>query len=60
MSRKKIVVPEADYQPTEAELHEPVVVEPGTTPEQLAKALMAPTEVERVSKEEWRRRRRRG
>ena len=33
------------YQPTVAELNEPIVFPPGTTPEDLARALMTPVTV---------------
>ena len=33
------------YEPTEEELNEPIVFPPGTTPEDLARALMTPVRV---------------
>ena len=34
------------YQPTSAEMNEPIVFPPGTTPEDLARALVMPVKVE--------------
>ena len=43
--RPVVRVKPPSYEPTEAELNEPIVFPPGTTPEDLARALMTPVQI---------------
>ena len=62
MSKRRIEVPASDYQPTKAEMEEPIVIDRGglsvdEAAQRIARGLTAPTEVVRVSAADWRKRR---
>lgn len=54
--RRVIAVPGNQYQPSKAETEE--VVQIDATPEEVARRVLQPAEVRKVSAAEWRRRRR--
>ncbi|MDE0229984.1 MAG: hypothetical protein OXJ62_14125 [Spirochaetaceae bacterium] len=60
--KRRIEVPDHKYQPTKAELEEPIVLDrgglsAGEAVERLARAVTAPAEVVEVSAKTWRKRR---
>lgn len=60
--KRRIEVPASDYQPTKAELEEPIVLDrgglsAGEAVERLAQAVTVPAEVVEVSAKDWRKRR---
>ena len=62
MSKRRIEVPERDYQPTKAEMEEPIIINRGglsvdEAAQRIAQRLTTPTEVVRVSAADWRKRR---
>lgn len=64
MSKRRIEVPASDYQPTKAEMEEPIVIDRGgrSADEAVrlaAKRVTAPVEVVEVSAKDWRKRRKR-
>ena len=43
--RREVTLVRADYQPTKAEREEPITFPEGTTPDDIAKALMRPVDI---------------
>ena len=64
MAKRRIEVPASDYQPTKAELEEPIVIDRGglsvdEAARSIAQGLAAPANVVEVSATDWRKRRKR-
>ena len=62
MSKRRIEVPASDYQPTKAELEEPIVIDRGglsvdEAAQRVAQSVTAPADVAMVSVADWRKRR---
>ena len=62
MSKRRIEVPASGYQPTKAELEEPIVIDRGglsvdEAAQQVARSVTAPADVAEVSAADWRKRR---
>lgn len=62
--KRRIEVPASDYQPTKAEMNEPIVLDRGglsveEAARRLGRSLTAPAEVVEVSAADWRKRRKR-
>ena len=62
MSEKKrrqctIVVPAKDYQPTKAEMEEPITLDGNVPLDEAVGRLLQPVEVEEISAEDWLKRR---
>ena len=62
MAKRRIEVPASDYQPTKAEMNEPIVLDRGglsvdEAVRRLGAAVTAPAEVVEVSAADWRKRR---
>jgi len=64
MKKRRIEVPASDYQPTKAELEEPIVIDHGGLSVEeaalrLGRAVSSPAEAVEVSAADWRKRRKR-
>jgi hypothetical protein len=62
MSKRRIEVPASDYQPTKAEMNEPIVIDRGglsvdEAAHRIAQRITAPTDAVEVSAADWRKRR---
>ncbi len=62
MSKRRIEVPASDYQPTKAEMNEPIVIDRGglsvdEAASRVARRVTAPADVVEVSAADWRKRR---
>ena len=62
MSKRMIEIPASDYQPTKAELNEPIVIDRGglsvgEAAQRVARSVTAPANVAEVSAADWRKRR---
>ena len=60
--QRRIEVPASDYQPTKAEMNEPVVIDRGglsadEAAQRVARSVTAPADVTEVSAADWRKRR---
>ncbi len=48
VEKRKVTLVDSTYQPTKAELDEPIIVPGGMTAEALARLVMRPVEIQRV------------